>query len=117
MRAEKLKHYIVPPPPNPDDVVGYLHALRAAPRAALRAAATSPLPPASRLDPVTKTPRAHLRAGSPRMVDPATTNPAADRLSHAARQAIAEARRKCAAASARLRTNSEGLSETEKQAR
>src|SRR5690606_31239780 len=26
MRAEKLKHYVVPPPPNPDDVVGYLHA-------------------------------------------------------------------------------------------
>src|SRR5690606_12264082 len=50
MRAEKLKHYIVPPPPNPDDVVGYLHALRAAPRAALRAAATSPLSLESGLD-------------------------------------------------------------------
>jgi len=51
------------------------------------------------------------------MVDPATTKPDIDRRSHAARQALAEARRKCAAASARLRTNSEGLSETEKQAR
>lgn len=117
MRAEKLKHYIVPPPPNPDDVAGYLHALRAAPRAALHAAATSPLSLESGLDPVTKTRREHLRAGSPRMVDPATTKPDTDRRSHTARQALAEARRKCAAASARLRTNSAGLSETEKQAR
>src|SRR5690606_39402764 len=90
LRAEKLKHDIVPPPPIPDAVVGYLHALRAAPRAALRAAATSPLSLQSGLDPVTKTRREHLRAGSPRMVDPATTNPDTVRLSHAARQAIAE---------------------------
>src|SRR5690606_40432311 len=45
MRAEKLKHYVAPPPPNPNDVAAYLHALRAAPRAAPLAAATIPHPP------------------------------------------------------------------------
>src|SRR5690606_7990377 len=117
MRAEKLKHYVVPPPPNPDDVVGYLHALRAAPRPALRAAATSPLSLDSGLDPATKTRLEHARARSPPTAAPTTTDPHTDRRSHTARHAPAEARRQCAAANARLRTNSAGLSETEKQAR
>src|SRR5690606_4504856 len=93
MRADKLKHYIVPPPPNPDGVAGYLHALRASPRAALRAAATSPLSLESGRDPVTKTRREHLRAGSPRSVAPATTKPNSEVLSETAKQAREQAAR------------------------